>query len=95
MLLDHASKHGKQHELHDAMFRAYYGDARKINDDTVLVEIAASVGLDPEGARQALHSSEAEEEYEKGIAWAQSEGKHTHMKSTCTHRALACTRTQS
>ncbi|KAL5491226.1 hypothetical protein EMCRGX_G016473 [Ephydatia muelleri] len=73
MLLDHASKQGKQHELHDAIFRAYYGDARKINDDTVLVEIAASVGLDPEAARQALYSSEAEQEYERGIAWAQSE----------------------
>ena len=89
MLLDHASKQGKQHELHDAIFRAYYGDARKINDDTVLVEIAASMGLDPEAACQALYSSEAEQEYERGIAWAQSEGKHrhtyTHAYSKYTH----------
>ena len=81
MLLDYASRQGKQHELHDAIFQAYYGDARLINDDAVLVELAAAVGLDPAGARGALHNPEAEQEYERGIAWAQSQGNTQKKKN--------------
>jgi predicted DsbA family dithiol-disulfide isomerase len=40
--------------LHDALYRAYFVDARNIGDAEVLVEIAASVGLDAEGARSVL-----------------------------------------
>jgi predicted DsbA family dithiol-disulfide isomerase len=40
--------------LHDALYRAYFVDARNIGDPEVLVEIARSVGLDPEEARAAL-----------------------------------------
>ena len=74
MLLGHASKHGKQHVLLEAIFRAYHCSARNINDDSVLVEIAASVGLDPSGARGALHSSEALQDFER--ACVQSQGKY-------------------
>ena len=40
--------------LHDALFRAYFVEARDISSPTVLLEIAASVGLSPEGAREVL-----------------------------------------
>lgn len=40
--------------IHDALFRAYFVDARNIGDPEVLVEIAQSVGLDAGAAREVL-----------------------------------------
>ena len=40
--------------LHDALYRAYFVDSRNIGDPEILVEIAASVGLDPVEARAVL-----------------------------------------
>jgi len=40
--------------IHDALFRAYFVDARNIGDPQVLVEIAQSVGLDADKAREVI-----------------------------------------
>ena len=40
--------------LHDALYKAYFVEARNIGDLDILVEIAASVGLTAEGARAVL-----------------------------------------
>ena len=40
--------------LHDALYRAYFVEARNIGDPQILVEIARSVGLPPEEARAVL-----------------------------------------
>ena len=40
--------------LHDALYKAYFVDARNIGDPEILVELAASVGLSPEEARVVL-----------------------------------------
>lgn len=40
--------------LHDALFRAYFVEARDISQPAVLLEIAARVGLPVDGARQVL-----------------------------------------
>ena len=40
--------------LHDALFRAYFVDARDISRADVLLDIAAAVGLPAEGAREVL-----------------------------------------
>ena len=40
--------------LHDALYRAYFVDARNIGDPDVLVELAQAVGLPAEEARQVL-----------------------------------------
>ena len=40
--------------LHDALFRAYFVEARDISQPEVLLEIAERVGLSADGARQVL-----------------------------------------
>jgi len=40
--------------IHDALFRAYFVDAKNIGDPEVLVDIAASVGLPAEKAREVI-----------------------------------------
>jgi predicted DsbA family dithiol-disulfide isomerase len=40
--------------IHDALYRAYFVEARNIGDPEILVEIAGSVGLPPEEARAVL-----------------------------------------
>jgi predicted DsbA family dithiol-disulfide isomerase len=40
--------------LHDALYKAYFVDARNIGDLDILVEIAETVGLDGTEARQVL-----------------------------------------
>ena len=40
--------------IHDGLYRAYFVDGRNLGDPEVLVGIAQSVGLPPEGAREVL-----------------------------------------
>jgi predicted DsbA family dithiol-disulfide isomerase len=40
--------------IHDALFKAYFVDAKNIGDPEVLVEIAASVGLPADKAREVV-----------------------------------------
>lgn len=40
--------------IHDALYRAYFVDAKNIGDVDVLLEVAGSVGLDVEAARSVL-----------------------------------------
>ena len=40
--------------IHDALYRAYFVDARNIGDVAVLLDIAGAVGLDVEAARAVL-----------------------------------------
>jgi predicted DsbA family dithiol-disulfide isomerase len=56
--------------LHDALYRAYFVDARNIGDPEILVEIAQSVGLPADEARAVL----AERRFKDAIDadWAKS-----------------------
>jgi predicted DsbA family dithiol-disulfide isomerase len=56
--------------LHDALYRAYFVEARNIGDPEVLVEIAQSVGLPAEEARAVL----AERRFKDAVDadWAKS-----------------------
>jgi predicted DsbA family dithiol-disulfide isomerase len=55
--------------IHDALFRAYFVDTRNIGDPDVLVEIAASVGLPAEKAREVIekrtHKAAIDADWEK------------------------------
>ena len=56
-------------KIHDAMFRAYFVDARNIGDPDVLVEIAQSVGLPADEARKVIeqrtHKAAVDADWEK------------------------------
>jgi predicted DsbA family dithiol-disulfide isomerase len=55
--------------IHDAMFRAYFVDAKNIGDPEVLVEVAKSVGLDAAKAREVVekrtHKEAVDADWEK------------------------------
>jgi len=40
--------------IHDALFRAYFVDAKDVGDSNTLVDVAESVGLNREAAREVL-----------------------------------------
>jgi predicted DsbA family dithiol-disulfide isomerase len=59
--------------LHDALYRAYFVDARNIGDPEVLVDMARSVGLSAEAARAVLTEHRFKEavdaDWAKSRAW--------------------------
>lgn len=57
-LIDRAGQAGKQDAVVEALFKAYFLDARDIGDLDTLVEIAADAGMDAEETRAYLASDE-------------------------------------
>ena len=49
-----AEQMGKGQAFHDAVFRAYFADGRNIAQTNILVDIAASVGLDTAEAQDVI-----------------------------------------
>ena len=57
-------------KIHNALFQAYFADARNISDTEVLLEIAGECGLDTDAARKALEERLFEEPVNQD--WARS-----------------------
>ncbi len=53
-LIEWAEEHGRGHEMKQALLQAYFTDGKNVADPEVLVETAASLGLDGADARAAL-----------------------------------------
>ena len=53
-LLHWAGQKNLEHELKQALFRTYFTDQQDISDTAVLIDTAASVGLDKQEAKQIL-----------------------------------------
>ena len=71
-MLHWASLEGRAVELKRALLHAYHGEGRNPGAHDVLVELAASVGLDPARARQVLESGEyAAEVRDRERHWVQ------------------------
>jgi len=62
------------HEFNDAVFDAYWQDARDIGDPDVIAEIAASVGVPAEEVRDAIADETLEEELRSRFEAAQEAG---------------------
>ncbi len=73
-LLHWAEAQGKQPALKHALFTAYFTDARDVSDPDVLVEVAASVGLDGDAARELLATDRYATEVRTAEGFWQSRG---------------------
>ena len=60
--------------FHDAMFRAYFVEARNISEPAVLLEIAAEVGLPTAGAREVLEKRTFKEAVDRDWALSRQYG---------------------
>ncbi len=60
--------------IHDALYRAYFVESRNIGDADVLVEIATSVGLPAEAAREVLETRSFKDAVDSDWAKSQQHG---------------------
>jgi predicted DsbA family dithiol-disulfide isomerase len=49
-----AKENGKQAEAEEALFRSYFSEGKNIDDDTVLLELGKTIGLDPQALELVL-----------------------------------------
>lgn len=86
-LFQYAKEQGKGAQVSDLLQRAIYMNGQRVDDDEVLLGIAAQAGLDREAARQSLSSDaywqRANQEYEQaqqlgvnGVPFFVFEGKY-------------------
>lgn len=75
-LLHWAELEGRQLELKQALFKAYFTDGKNPGDHTVLTNAAADVGLDAARAAQILASDEFAQEVRAQEAFYQGNGIH-------------------
>ena len=73
-LLHFAKQDGKQQELAERLFAAYFTQGRYLGSVDELTSLAAEVGLDADAARQALESGEFSEAVSADLAEAQAYG---------------------
>ena len=67
MILDYASKEGKQHEMQELLFQSYFSDGKNITSDEVLRELASKAGLNVDKAMAAVKNSEASDKFEEDV----------------------------
>lgn len=53
---------GYQTKLSEALFKAYFTDGKDIGSNEILIEIASSVGMDPDETKAFLYSNEGGQE---------------------------------
>lgn len=73
-LLAYATEQGRHLEAWRAMFAAYFGERRNIFEQAPLVEFAEDIGLDREGAAEALASRRFRDTVVEDLAEARSLG---------------------
>ncbi len=76
--------------LHDALYRAYFVDARNIGDPGVLCELVGSVGLPAEEARAVLSERRFKDAVDQD--WAKSHALRRHRGPDLRRRPLRCRR---
>ncbi|WP_114239647.1 DsbA family oxidoreductase [Dyella sp. C9] len=73
-LLHWAALEGSQAELKQGLLAAYFTDGRDVSSRDVLVDVAASVGLDPATARQVLDEDRYAQDVRAQEQFYQSQG---------------------
>ena len=67
IILDYASKEGKQHEMQEILFRSYFSDGKNIASDEVLRKSASEAGLDVDKAMAAIKNSQASDKFDEDV----------------------------
>jgi predicted DsbA family dithiol-disulfide isomerase len=75
-LLHWAEGTGKQKDLKNALFAAYFTEGRNISDHQVLEDVVAKVGLDANRVHQILASNEYADEVRAREQWYLRQGIH-------------------
>ena len=75
-LIHVAKSQGKQNDMEERLFKAYFTDGINIDDIAVLVLLAKESGLNIDGLEQALENKTFEDEVQKDIAEANQLGIH-------------------
>ena len=70
----YAREHGKESEYSHACFAAHWHETKRLDDMTVLVEIARAAGLDADEFRDAVESGKHREGVEADLALAHEYG---------------------
>ena len=73
-LLHWAESEGRQHALKNALFTAYFTEGRDPSDPEVLIDVAATVGLDVSEARAVLGSNRFADEVRAREQFYQQQG---------------------
>ena len=69
-LLHYAASQGKQDVTGELLFRANFSDGRNVDSPSVLLDVAAAAGLDPNGSQEALADGAYAEPIARDIAEA-------------------------
>lgn len=70
----YAREHGRGHDYHSAVLRAFFCDDRDIGQIDVLTDIAASIGVDPDRFRTALLERRYADAHQHALAEARAQG---------------------
>ncbi|WP_433629942.1 DsbA family oxidoreductase [Chryseobacterium cucumeris] len=73
-LLHLAKKHNKSNEMEETLFIAHFIDGKNVGDIEVLVDLAESLGIDKEEARQAVTTDQLDYEVNQDIQEARNNG---------------------
>ena len=73
-LLAYADRQGRQDEMSEVLFRAYFLEGADLTSVETLAELAARAGLDRDAARAYLESDEERDVVEQGDVEARSAG---------------------
>jgi len=75
--LIHFAKHqGKQNEMEERLFEAYFTEGKNIDDNNILVLLATETGLNVEGLEQVLENKTYDDQVQKDIDEASQLGIH-------------------
>ena len=75
-LIHFAKNQGKQNEIEERLFEAYFTEGKNIDDVSILVLLATEIGLNVEGLEQALENKAYDKQVQKDIDEASQLGIH-------------------
>ena len=75
-LIHFAKNQGKQNEMEERLFEAYFTEGKNIDDVSILVLLATETGLNVEGLEQALENRTFDKQVQKDIDEASQLGIH-------------------